>query len=124
MNRVLLSAVAAALFLASSVWAQDDETPPPVDAPEPPELEREPAPLPPKVTSGEQLSEPSVVIRTDDEGQIIEEYSQDGRIYMVKVTPKNLPAYYLYDLDGDGLFEDLDPNSPIKPVYWKVAEWQ
>ena len=96
---------------------------PPIDAaPTPPDDAD--VPIPPKVLDENSRVEPTVEIRRDEDDNIIEEYRLEGRVYMVKVTPKNLPAYYLYDLDGDGLFEDLDPNSPIKPVYWKVAEWQ
>lgn len=112
-----LIAIAVGLAFGITAWGQSDDQASPTEAPEPP-------PLPPKVTSSEQ-PEPTVTITTDDRGQIIEEYSQNGQIYMVKVTPKNAPPYYLFDLDGDGQFEsDMDPKSPIEPVYWKVAEWK
>ncbi|MDX1570393.1 MAG: DUF2782 domain-containing protein [Xanthomonadales bacterium] len=108
--------LAALLGVHAGLGAQT-EAPPAEDAPEPP-------PLPPKVTTGEQIT-PTVTIRTDDEGQIIEEYRQNGALYMVKITPKNAPPYYLIDLDGDGQFEsDMDPKSPIEAVHWKVAEWK
>ena len=29
-------------------------------------------------------------------GEFIEEYRVNGQLYMMKVTPKNMPAYYLY----------------------------
>ena len=104
------------LLLGATCWAQDPEPQAATSAPEPP-------PLPPKVTAGDQL-EPAVTITVDEEGQIVEEYRQNGQIYMVKVTPENLPPYYLIDMDGDGQFEsDLNPPAPVQPVYWKVAEW-
>lgn len=107
--------LAGALVFSASGVAQDE--PPTADAPEPP-------PLPPKVTRGEQLP-PTVTIRTDDEGQVIEEYRHNGQLFMVKVTPNNAPPYYLIDADGDGQFEaDMNPTSPIEAVHWKVAEWQ
>ncbi|MEM9302316.1 MAG: DUF2782 domain-containing protein [Pseudomonadota bacterium] len=126
MDTKALFAVLLAVGLCTAASAQDPaEPPPPVDAPEPPELtERAPAPIPPKVRAGEQIDDPSVIIRTDEKGQIIEEYMQNGRLYMVRITPVNAPAYYLFDMDGDGLFEDLNPQSPIRPVHWKVAEWK
>lgn len=83
-----------------------------------------PPPLPPKV-QGEQL-EPTVQIRRDEEDNLIEEYSSNGRVYMVKVTPKNGPAYYYLDEDGDGQLELREGDragNPVRPVYWKVKEW-
>jgi hypothetical protein len=80
-------------------------------------------PIPPKVP-GEEL-EPSVVI-TEREGQRIEEYIQNGRTYMVKITPVKGPAYYYLDEDGDGELELRESDrklNPVQPVYWKLKEW-
>jgi hypothetical protein len=85
-----------------------------------------PPPIPPILPKvpGEEL-EPSVVI-TEREGERIEEYSQNGRVYMIKITPvKGLPYYYL-DEDGDGQLELTERDrklNPVQPVYWKVKEW-
>lgn len=83
-----------------------------------------PPPIPPKITSEEV--EPSVNIRRQED-KLVEEYSINGRVYMVKITPdKGLPYYYL-DEDGDGLLE-LQPGdealNPVRPAYWKVKEWK
>ncbi|MDH4020074.1 MAG: DUF2782 domain-containing protein [Xanthomonadales bacterium] len=80
-------------------------------------------PIPPKVP-GEEL-EPSVVI-TEREGQRVEEYRQNGRTYMVKITPVKGPAYYYLDEDGDGELELRESDrklNPVQPVYWKLKEW-
>jgi len=82
-----------------------------------------PPPIPPKV-SGEDI-EPSVVI-TEREGQRIEEYIQNGRTYMVKITPVKGPPYYYLDEDGDGQLELRESDrklNPVQPVYWKLKEW-
>lgn len=110
---LLLASLALCL---NNVHAQEDEA-----AAEDPAA---PPPLPPKLTD-EQV-EPSVNIRTEED-KIIEEYSINGQIYMVKVTPPvGLPYYYL-DEDGDGQLE-LQPGedglNPVRPVYWKVKEWK
>jgi len=104
-----------------AAFAQDaGQTPPPID----PDLEK-PPPLPPKVQD-EQI-EPTVTIHEEEE-RLIEEYSYNGSVYMVKITPKSggTPYYYI-DTDGDGTLE-LDEYSrsmnPVQPVYWKIAEWQ
>jgi len=80
-------------------------------------------PIPPKVP-GEEL-EPSVII-TEREGQRVEEYKQNGRTYMVKITPVKGPAYYYLDEDGDGELELRESDrklNPVQPVYWKLKEW-
>ena len=82
-----------------------------------------PPPIPPKVP-GEEL-EPSVVI-TEREGQRIEEYSQNGRVYMIKITPLKGPVYYYLDEDGDGQLELRESDrklNPVQPVFWKLKEW-
>jgi len=90
----------------------------------PPEIPPEDAeqPLPPKVQD-EQL-EPTVTIR-DEEGKRIEEYSRNGQVYMVKVTPENGIPYYYIDTDGDGRLETAPTKDleQVRPVYWKVKEW-
>ena len=105
---------------------EDPAAPPPL----PPPAARKQAesdagvPIPPKVQD-EQIA-PEVRIHRDEQENVIEEYSLDGRVYMVKVTPKvGLPYYYLDD-DGDGQLELQERDaaaSPVKPVYWKVKEW-
>lgn len=82
-----------------------------------------PPPIPPKVT-GEEI-EPSVRI-TEREGERIEEYSQNGRVYMVKIVPVKGPPYYYLDEDGDGQLELRESDrvrNPVRPVYWKLKEW-
>ena len=82
-----------------------------------------PPPIPPKVPN-EELA-PSVVI-TEKEGERIEEYSRDGRVYMVKITPIKGPAYWYLDENGDGqlMLQPTDKgHGPVRPAYWKIKEW-
>jgi hypothetical protein len=83
-----------------------------------------PPPIPPKLT-GEQVV-PSVVIRKEED-EMIEEYSLNGQVYMVRITPEKGPPYYYLDEDGDGQLE-LQPGehglNPVRPVYWKLKEWK
>jgi hypothetical protein len=111
-----------ALLLPGLVLAQDEldntlERPPEI----PPEGAAE-QPLPPKVQD-EQV-EPTVTIR-DEEGRRIEEYSRGGQVYMVKVIPDKGVPYYYIDSDGDGRLETSPTKGlePVRPVYWKVKEW-
>ena len=103
-----------ALVYGPGVAAQ--ETPTETDPAAPP-------PIPPKV-AGEEV-EPRVVI-SEREGERIEEYSLNGVVYMVKITPVKGPAYYYLDEDGDGQLELRESDramNPVRPVYWKVKEW-
>jgi hypothetical protein len=108
-----------AIGLPATSQAQEDlEVPPaipPVGTPE--------APLPPKV-KGEEI-EPTVTIR-DEEDRRVEEYSYMGVVYMVKVTPLGGIPYYLIDTDGDGNLETAPDKGldPVKPVQWKIKEWE
>ncbi len=68
---------------------------------------------------------PTVVI-TEKENERIEEYSRNGRVYMIKITPIKGPAYWYLDENGDGQLE-LQPSDEgqgqVRPVYWKLKEW-
>ena len=91
--------------------AADPAAPPPIP------------PIPAKVP-GEEI-EPTVTIK-EREGRRIEEYSQNGRVYMIKITPVKGPAYYYLDTDGDGDLELRESDrklNPVQPVYWKLKEW-
>jgi len=60
------------------------------------------------------------------DGTKIEEYSQRGHVYMVKVTPPGgLPPYYLYDQTGDGKFSRHLPGGikGISPPEWVIQRF-
>ena len=113
-----ITMLAASTFFLGLAIAQP-ETAENTDPAAPPPL----VPIPPKVP-GEEI-EPSVVIK-EREGQRIEEYTLNGRVYMVKITPVKGPAYYYLDEDGDGELELRESDrklNPVQPVYWKLKEW-
>jgi len=87
------------------------------------EQARRPQPLPPKV-EGEAV-EPEVTIRREAD-RTVEEYSIQGRVFMIKIDPDNAPPYYIVDTDGDGIIDidDDDRLTPVKPVQWKLFEWK
>ncbi|MDX8411828.1 MAG: DUF2782 domain-containing protein [Mariprofundaceae bacterium] len=65
------------------------------------------------------------VYRRDD-GSLVEEHALHGRVYMIRVQPAgNLPAYYLYDSDGDGSFERRLPGDQkhISPPMWVIKRF-
>lgn len=82
----------------------------------------EPPTLPPQVESGQPL-EPEVTI-TEDEKGTVEQYSVNGRVYMVKIIPVIGPPYYMVDSDGDGtLDERKDDIRNISVPQWVILSW-
>lgn len=96
MRRLFLSL----LFVTSTVLAQTGA---------PADLQPLPAvpPPPPEIIPFDSALEPQVTIRKR-EGDTIEEYRRDGRMYMIKVTPSHGVPYYLVDTQGDGNFARLE----------------
>ncbi|MEW6764433.1 MAG: DUF2782 domain-containing protein [Pseudomonadota bacterium] len=108
MSKQLALSAALLLSLAPPAFAQEDVPPPP----------------PAATTPGDSVPEPEVTIRQTGE-QNVEEYRIKGRLYMVKITPKDAPPYYLIDNDGDGELETrhFGPlDSPAIP-HWILLRW-
>ncbi len=124
LNRFVLIALSATLAMPALGQKADDLP----DAPPPPLPDKasEPAvqpPLPPKKVPSDQ-SLPTVSVRTDDEGQLIEEYRINGQVYMMRVTPKKGQPYFLLDSDGDGNLETTPiDGEQVQPVFWKLFAW-
>lgn len=75
-------------------------------------------PPPPPMEADDAVDEPQVNI-TKDAAQTVEEYRANGRLYMIKITPKHGVPYYLVDDRGDGKFarqESLDSG-------FRVPRW-
>lgn len=86
--------------------------------PVPPDLQ--PLPEPPALDAGSEVDEAQVTITKQTE-QTIEEYRAGGRLYMIKVTPKNAPPYYLIDDNGTGKFARQDSlDSGFRPPRWII----
>lgn len=111
----LLAAALAALLASGGVAAQDAAAPTPTkgDVPIP---EKEPAPV-------SRDSAPTVSIRSTEDGDVVEEYREGGRITMVRVTPKRGVPYYLYDDDRNGRLDRTDADGKLSPVYYTIYEW-
>lgn len=68
-------------------------------------------------------SPPEVNIREQD-GDVIQEYSRNGVIYMIRVVPENGVVQTFIDTDGDGLLNSNDTiQGAVKPVYYTLYEW-
>ena len=71
------------------------------------------------------LADAQVAVRTEANGDVIEEYRVAGQLRMVKVTPSRGAAYYLMDENGDGRLDRSKGASEkdVSPVYWKLYGW-
>ena len=82
------------------------------------------APPPTPSERAQEQIEPEVNIIQRD-GKTIEEYRVNGRLYMIKVTPKGAPSYYLIDSDGDGTLDssptEIEPDLLIPS--WVLFRW-
>lgn len=64
---------------------------------------------------------PEVRIRQEGDNSI-QEYSRNGRVYMVVITPKSGIAQ-TYMVDPQGRLVDEHGMKPVGPVMYKVLEW-
>lgn len=127
-------AVLACSFMPLSVWAGDDVLPPPTEH------------LQKAHTSGmddmQQKSSAATKLNRDlvpddvdqievrsyerEDGSTVTEHAVHGRVYMIRVQPvEGLPAYYLYDTDGDGVMEKRLPGDykRIVPPMWVIKKF-
>lgn len=74
-------------------------------------------PSPPKVIEGQPLDKPAVTKRRDGDNEV-EEYSLNGMVYMLKITPPNGRAYYLHREDRDGDWVNDGPTRPVSVPKW------
>lgn len=114
-------ALAALLLGAPALAADPPPLPPPdIDAPG-----VAPAPATPGLRDDivpHDEPAPEVRIRSQD-GDVIQEYSRGGRVYMITVIPESGVKQTYRDIDGDGRL-DLEPGQPpVKPVYYTIYEW-
>jgi len=74
---------------------------------------------PPALSPVDDSAEPQVTIR-QREGDMIEEYRVNGRLYKIKVFPSRGEPYILIDQRGDGSF--VPPEGPGTPAL-SIPQW-
>ena len=80
----------------------------------------EEVPPPPKIVDGEALeAEPQVTIRKKGK-ETVEEYSVNGQVYMMKVTPEHGVPYYLHKDDQEGGWVNTGPVEPLSIPKWVI----
>lgn len=66
----------------------------------------------------------SNVTRRQQGSDTVEEYRQNGRIWMIRIVPINGPIRTFVTNDGSGRLV-RDPNEgPISPVYYTLYQWK
>ena len=73
------------------------------------------------VQTGRDQPPPEVRIRQEGDNSI-QEYSRNGRVYMVVITPKS-GITQTYMVDPQGRLVDEHGMKPVGPVMYKVLEW-
>ncbi len=82
-----------------------------------------PPPLPNGDDEQQAMPEPEVnIIQRDD--KTIEEYSVNGQLRYIKVTPRHGVPYYIVDTDGDGVLDQQFDNLENPPIaQWILFRW-
>jgi hypothetical protein len=104
---LLLGNLSASVFAAQPVPDNLEALPPPVFNP-----------------GDDAVDDESSVTITKQTDLTVEEFRSNGRLYMIKVTPKIGSPYYLVDSMGDGKFarqESLD--SGFRPPQWILKKF-
>lgn len=93
-----LASLLASLAVGVALTAAAQQAPPPPDLQPVPE----PPPAPPEIANDPELEPQVTIVRREQE--TIEEYRVNGRLTMVKVTPRHGRPYYLVANGNDGTF--------------------
>jgi len=91
------------------------------NTPKNPQQAPDPGP-PPEISDDQSLEQQVTIVKHDT--NTVEEYRVNGRLYMMKVTPKGGVPYYLIDETGDGTLIQHDSlDTGIRPPMWVVFSW-
>jgi hypothetical protein len=53
----------------------------------------------------------------------VEEYRQNGRVWMIRIVPQNGPVQTFMDTTGNGRLTRDPQEGPVSPVYYTLYEW-
>lgn len=139
-QRILPATVLAALVLAAQAVAQDARVPAPVPPPpgiDAPGVKALPAPThtapapaarataapAPVGQETDALGEPPPTVDVRSiQGNKVEEYRINGRLYMIHVIPRHgIPQTYLADPEGHLYRQAGQP--PVSPVFYTIYTW-
>lgn len=66
---------------------------------------------------------PTVAVKTESNGDTVEEYRRGATLYMVRITPKNgIPQTFMVNGGTGRLIRD-PRMGPVSPVYYTIYQW-
>jgi hypothetical protein len=74
-----------------------------------------------RAANGEQA--PTVAVKTEPNGDTVEEYRHGGALYMVRITPKNGLTQTFMVNGGTGKLIRDPRMGPVDPVYYTIYKW-
>ncbi|HEX6612996.1 MAG TPA: DUF2782 domain-containing protein [Rhodanobacteraceae bacterium] len=74
-----------------------------------------------RAANGEQA--PRVAVKTESNGDTVEEYRHGATLYMVRITPKNGPTQTFMVNGGTGKLIRDPRMGPVDPVYYTIYKW-
>lgn len=114
--RKLILGVAAMLLAPVMALAAEAQSPSPA-------FDEAPPPPPPSAKAAIDDDGSEVQITTTKEATVAE-YRSHGRLYMIKVTPRVGPPYYMVDEEGKGKFRRYDSSGePRMLPQWILFEF-
>ncbi|MGN6519079.1 MAG: DUF2782 domain-containing protein [Dokdonella sp.] len=76
-----------------------------------------------KAATDERIARSEVTKRTQGE-DTVEEYRQNGRIWMIRIIPVTGPSQTFMTNDGSGRLVRDPKEGPVSPVYYSLYEWK
>lgn len=107
--------ISAPALLLAGVLLHAADAPKPTTVPAPP-------PIPAAGAEDDKVLEPTVTV-IQKEDATVTEYRLGGKVYMIKVKPKDAPEYTLVDETGDGNMVHRDPKNHISPPMWVIKRF-
>ncbi|MEO5624761.1 MAG: DUF2782 domain-containing protein [Dokdonella sp.] len=73
--------------------------------------------------NAQRIADSEVTTRKEGD-DTVEEYRQQGHVWMIKIVPQNGPSQTFFDNDGSGRLSRDPKAGPISPVYYTLYEWK
>ncbi|MEO5558870.1 MAG: DUF2782 domain-containing protein [Dokdonella sp.] len=73
--------------------------------------------------NAQRIADSAVTTRKQGD-DTVEEYRQQGHVWMIKIVPQNGPSQTFFDNDGSGRLARDPKAGPISPVYYTLYEWK
>src|SRR5690606_17916586 len=70
----------------------------------------------------ERIAASELTVRQEGK-DLVEEYRQDGKVWMIKIVPADGPNRIYMDNTGSGRLNRDPKMGPIDPVYFTIYEW-